>query len=268
MSGPAQTLTVATPAAATGASHPLPAIVARDVHKTYTLGAQSVRALDAVSFEILRGEYVAVVGPSGSGKSTMMHLMGALDVPTAGAVRIDGRDIARLSADELAVLRNRTIGFVFQQFNLLPRATALQQVMLPLMYAKPRPKDPEAMARARLEQVGLGDRLGHTPPQLSGGQQQRVAIARALVGSPQILLADEPTGALDTRTAESIMQLLDALNAEGLTVVIVTHDRDVASHARRRIVLRDGRVVEDHVPQSVSRAPVVALAPAVAQPRR
>jgi putative ABC transport system ATP-binding protein len=239
-----------------------PVIAARGVHKTYRLGDQSVRALDAVSFEIRRGEYVAVVGPSGSGKSTMMHLMGALDVPTAGEVWIDGHDIAKLPGDELAVLRNRTIGFVFQQFNLLPRATALRQVMLPLVYARPRPKDAEAVARARLEQVGLGDRLQHGPQQLSGGQQQRVAIARALVNGPKVLLADEPTGALDTGTSESIMRLFDALNEEGITVVLVTHEIDVARHARRRIMLRDGRVVED-VPQSPSR-----LAPAAAAQAR
>jgi putative ABC transport system ATP-binding protein len=252
MRPPAQTL----PGAA-GATRQPAVIAARDVHKTYRIGDQSVRALDAVSFEIRQGEYVAVVGPSGSGKSTMMHLMGALDVPSAGEVYIDGRDIAQLTDDELAALRNRTIGFVFQQFNLLPRASALRQVMLPLGYARPRPKDPEAMAKARLQQVGLGDRLAHTPQQLSGGQQQRVAIARALVGGPKILLADEPTGALDTRTSESIMALFGALNDEGITIVLVTHDADVASHARRRIVLRDGKVVED-VAQSPKRFAVPA----------
>jgi putative ABC transport system ATP-binding protein len=226
----------------------VPVIAARDVHKTYRLGDQSVQALDAVSFEILEGEYVAIVGPSGSGKSTLMHLIGALDVPTAGEVHIAGRDIARLSGDELAALRNQTIGFVFQQFNLLARASALSQVMLPLSYARPQPRDPAALAMARLEQVGLGDRLQHTPQQLSGGQQQRVAIARALVNGPKILLADEPTGALDTSTSENIMTLFDALNEQGITVVLVTHETEVARHARRRIVLRDGRVVED-VPQ-------------------
>ena len=251
--------------AAAGASLPPTVIAARDVHKTYTLGGQSVRALDAVSLEIRQGEYVAVVGPSGSGKSTLMHLMGALDVPTAGEVRIDGRDIAGLPGDELAALRNRTIGFVFQQFNLLPRVTALRQVMLPLLYARPRPQEPEAMAGARLEQVGLGDRLAHTPQQLSGGQQQRVAIARALVGSPKIVLADEPTGALDTTTSKSIMGLLDALNEDGITVVLVTHDADVASHARRRIVLRDGRVVEDTA-QTQARPSGAVSFPAQARP--
>jgi putative ABC transport system ATP-binding protein len=237
---------------AAGAGRRPAVIAAREVHKTYRLGDQSVRALDAVSFEIMHGDYVAVVGPSGSGKSTMMHLMGALDVPTAGEVLIDGCDIAKLPGDALAALRNRTIGFVFQQFNLLPRATALRQVMLPLVYARPRPADAEAVAKAKLEQVGLGDRLHHGPQQLSGGQQQRVAIARALVNNPKVLLADEPTGALDTKTSESIMALFDALNNEGITVILVTHETDVARHARRRIVLRDGRVVED-VPQRPSR---------------
>jgi putative ABC transport system ATP-binding protein len=239
-------------------SHP-PVIAAREVRKTYRLGDQSVQALDAVSFEIAQGEYVAIVGPSGSGKSTLMHLIGALDVPSAGEVRIDGRDIARLSSDELAALRNRTIGFVFQQFNLLPRASALRQVMLPQTYARPRSQDPEAAARARLEQVGLGDRLGHTPQQLSGGQQQRVAIARALVNNPKILLADEPTGALDTRTSETIMELFDALNEAGITVVLVTHETDVARHARRRIVLRDGRIVEDVAQRRGGPAEVAAM---------
>ena len=247
------------PAVAAGASRQPPVISARDVHKTYRLGDQSVRALDDVSFDIRPGEYVAIMGPSGSGKSTIMNLIGALDVPTAGELRIDGRDIAKLPGDALAELRNRTIGFVFQQFNLLPRTTALRQVMLPLIYARPRPEHAEATARARLEQMGLGDRLDHGPQQLSGGQQQRVAIARALVNNPQLLLADEPTGALDTTTSESIMQLFDDLNQEGITVVLVTHETEVARHARRRIVFRDGRVVED-VPQRPSRpSPAEAL---------
>jgi putative ABC transport system ATP-binding protein len=222
-----------------------PLISARGVHKSYKLGEQSVRALEAVSFDIRAGEYVAIMGPSGSGKSTMMNLIGALDQPTAGELRIAGHDITRLSSDALAEFRNRTIGFVFQQFNLLPRTTALRQVMLPLMYAKPRAAQPEAMARARLEQMGLGERLDHGPQQLSGGQQQRVAIARALVNNPQLLLADEPTGALDSKTSEAIMQVFEELNRQGITIVLVTHDADVARHARRRILFRDGQVIED-----------------------
>jgi putative ABC transport system ATP-binding protein len=238
----------ASPIAAGAGDDGPPLISARGVHKTYKLGELSVRALEDVSFDIRAGEYVAIMGPSGSGKSTMMNLIGVLDQPTAGELRIAGRDVAQLPSGTLAEFRNRTIGFVFQQFNLLPRTTALRQVMLPLMYAKPRPAKPEDMARARLEQMGLGDRLNHGPQQLSGGQQQRVAIARALVNNPQLLLADEPTGALDSRTSEAIMHVFEDLNRQGITIVLVTHEADVARHARRRIVFRDGRIVED-VPQ-------------------
>jgi len=222
-----------------------PLIAVRSVHKTYKLGEQAVHALDDVSFKIDAGEFVAIMGPSGSGKSTMMHLIGALDVPTSGELRIAGQDVGGLSSDALAALRNSTIGFVFQQFNLLPRTTALRQVMLPLTYARPRPRDWETAARMRLEQVGLSDRLQHRPQQLSGGQQQRVAIARALANNPTLLLADEPTGALDSKTSAEIMQLFSALNQQGITIVLVTHEADVAQHARRRIAFRDGRMVED-----------------------
>ena len=225
-----------------------PWLAARNVRKVYALGQQAIRAVDEVSFEIYQGEYIAIVGPSGSGKSTMMHLLGALDVPTSGEMCINGRDITGLSSDGLADVRNQTIGFVFQQFNLLPRVTALRQVMLPLAYTRPRRKDTEAVAAARLRQVGLGDRLHHYPQQLSGGQQQRVAIARALVNDPKLLLADEPTGALDTKTSAEVLEIFDALNAVGITIVLVTHDADVARHARRRIVFRDGKIIED-VPQ-------------------
>jgi len=220
-------------------------ISARNVSKIYKMGDQTVRALDNVSLEIAEGEFVAIMGPSGSGKSTMMNLIGALDVPTSGTLSIDGRDISTLSSDELADLRNRTIGFVFQQFNLLPRTPALRQVMLPLLYANPKPANPAALARRRLEQVGLASRMDHHPRQLSGGQQQRVAIARALVNNPKILLADEPTGALDTKTTSEIMQLFCELNEEGITVVVVTHEPEVAEYARRVIVFRDGHIVED-----------------------
>ncbi len=224
-----------------------PLISARDVHKHYELGGETVRALDGVTFDIAQGEFVAIMGPSGSGKSTMMNLIGALDVPTTGHLLIAGRDIGTLDTDTLALLRNATIGFVFQQFNLLPRTSALEQVMLPLVYASPKPADPAAAARQRLEQVGLGNRLDHHPRQLSGGQQQRVAIARSLVNDPKILLADEPTGALDSRTSEEIMTLFDALNREGITVILVTHDPEIAAWARRRILFRDGKIVEDVV---------------------
>jgi len=244
-----------------------PLIRAVDLTKVYTVGDQKLAALAGVTLDIEDGEFVAIMGPSGSGKSTMMNLIGALDVPTAGSLTIDGRDIAHLSADDLADLRNRTIGFVFQQFNLLPRTSALKQVMLPLVYARPRPADPETLARARLAEVGLGDRMHHTPRQLSGGQQQRVAIARALVNSPKILLADEPTGALDSRTSEEIMQLFTKLNRQGITVVIVTHEPDVALWAGRRILFRDGHIVDDvrqtpHFP-SVPAAPRDLMAQAV-----
>jgi putative ABC transport system ATP-binding protein len=220
-------------------------IRAEDVRKTYVLGEQTVRALDGVSFSIADGEFVAIMGPSGSGKSTMMNLIGALDVPTSGALYLNGRNIAEMSSDALASLRNGTIGFVFQQFNLLPRTTALRQVMLPLVYAHPRHGDPFGAARKCLTAVDLANRMDHLPSQLSGGQQQRVAIARALVNSPKLLLADEPTGALDTRTSEEIMQLFCRLNADGITVVLVTHEPDVAAYARRKIVFRDGRIIED-----------------------
>lgn len=223
-----------------------PALIgARDLVKTYRMGSETVKALDGVSLAIAEGEFVAIMGPSGSGKSTMMNLIGALDLPTSGTLAIDQRDIGTLSTDELADLRNRSIGFVFQQFNLLARTSALRQVMLPMLYAHPKAGHPEEMARHRLEQVGLGDRLDHHPRQLSGGQQQRVAIARALVNNPKILLADEPTGALDSRTSEEIMRLFTALNRSGITVVVVTHEPDIAEWASRRILFKDGKIIED-----------------------
>jgi putative ABC transport system ATP-binding protein len=222
-----------------------PLIHAAGVSKTYRMGEQTVKALDNVSLEIEAGDFVAIMGPSGSGKSTMMNLIGALDVPSEGKLSIDGRDIGALPSDDLADLRNRTIGFVFQQFNLLPRTPALKQVMLPLVYARPRPQNAEAMARHRLEQVGLLERLDHHPRQLSGGQQQRVAIARALINNPKILLADEPTGALDSKTSDEIMRLFTSLNGEGITVVLVTHEPDIALWARRRITFKDGHIVDD-----------------------
>jgi ABC-type lipoprotein export system ATPase subunit len=220
-------------------------ISARHLSKTYQLGEQAVAALRDVSFDVQPGEFVAIMGPSGSGKSTLMNLVGALDTPTAGTLTIGGADISQLGPNELADLRNRTIGFVFQQFNLLRRTSALDNVKLPLLYSRQRPPDIAAAARARLDEVGLGSRANHQPSQLSGGQQQRVAIARALVNSPRLILADEPTGALDTETSAEIMALLARLNAGGLTVILVTHEPDIAAHARRLIRLRDGRIVED-----------------------
>jgi putative ABC transport system ATP-binding protein len=218
---------------------------AQGLCKAYQLGEHTVTALEDISLIVREGDYVAITGPSGSGKSTLMHLIGSLDVPTAGRLEIAGRDITHLSANELAGVRNEVIGFVFQSFNLVPRMSALAQVMLPLAYAKNRPSNARALAQRRLEDVGLGDRGHHYPQQLSGGQQQRVAIARALVTNPRLLLADEPTGALDSRTSDDIMALFERLNASGITVVVVTHDRDIARRARSQIALRDGHVVAD-----------------------
>ena len=222
-----------------------PLIAASHLVKTYELGEQQVHALRDVSFTVMPGEFMAIMGPSGSGKSTLMNMIGALDTPTSGSMAIDGAEISTLSPDQLADLRNRTIGFVFQQFNLLRRTTALDNVKLPLLYSRRRPPDVNAAARNSLEMVGLADRLDHQPSQLSGGQQQRVAIARALVNNPRLILADEPTGALDTQTSAEIMALFGRLNAAGLTVILVTHEPDVAAHARRLLRVRDGRIIED-----------------------
>jgi putative ABC transport system ATP-binding protein len=230
---------------AAGGASPVPVVAARNLRKTYQLGEQQVHALRDVSFDIQRGEFVAIMGPSGSGKSTLMNMIGALDVPSSGQLLIDGTDIGTLDRDQLAALRNHTIGFVFQQFNLLARTSALDNVKLPLTYARPRRADADAFARSCLEKVGLGSRMDHVPSQLSGGQQQRVAIARALVNSPSIILADEPTGALDSATSLEILQLFESLNAQGMTVIMVTHELDVAAHARRLLRVKDGQLVED-----------------------
>jgi len=221
-------------------------ITASDLVKLYKMGDETVRALDGVSFAIPRGAYCAIVGPSGSGKSTLMNILGGLDTPSTGRIVIDGADIGALDDATLAEFRNRTIGFVFQSFNLLARQTALENVELPMIYAGIDPKMRRERAAELLTRVGLGQRLGHKPTQLSGGQQQRVAIARALAGEPALLLADEPTGALDTHTGQEILQLFADLNREGATVVLVTHDLDVAAAARRTIEMRDGRIVGDH----------------------
>ncbi len=220
-------------------------IAAARLVKLYRMGEEIVRALDGVSFEIARGDYAAIVGPSGSGKSTLMNILGGLDTPSDGEIVIDGAAIAAMRDEELAHFRNKTIGFVFQSFNLLPRLTALENVELPLIYAGMDAKLRRARAKEMLERVGLGARMGHRPTQLSGGQQQRVAIARALSGAPALLLADEPTGALDTQTGQEILDLFAALNREGATVVIVTHDLEVAAATRRVIEMRDGRIVAD-----------------------
>ncbi len=226
-------------------------IEARHLVKTYGIGEQLVHALNDVTLEIQRGEFVAIVGASGSGKSTFMNMIGCLDQPTTGSCLIAGEDIATLDSNALANLRNRRIGFVFQQFNLLARTSALENVALPLLYAREgdlaglTKQDRLDHAKKRLEQVGLGERLSNTPAQLSGGQQQRVAIARALVNDPDLILADEPTGALDSKTSAEVMDLLTRLNQQGITVVVVTHEHDVAAYANRTITFKDGRVLSD-----------------------
>jgi len=220
-------------------------IETRELSKSYLMGNNEVQALRSVSLQIDPGDFVAIMGASGSGKSTFMNLLGCLDQASSGQYFLAGQEVSRKTADELADLRNRYIGFVFQQFNLLPRTSALEQVELPLMYAGVSAKERRERARLCLNEVGLSERAHHLPTQLSGGQQQRVAIARALVNRPMLILADEPTGALDTQTSAEVMQLLTRLNEQGMTVVLVTHEPDIASYARRKIVFRDGRVVED-----------------------
>ena len=223
----------------------IPAVVVRDLSKTYWLGETEVQALRSVSLKIAQGEFVAVMGPSGSGKSTFMNLIGCLDHPTAGEYWLDGVPVAQLNADELAAVRNQRIGFVFQGFNLLARESALENVMLPLMYAGLPRREQELRAYQALRLVGLEQRIHHRQTQLSGGQQQRVAIARALVNWPTLLLADEPTGNLDSQTGLEILALLQALNRNGITIILVTHNDEIALYARRQVLFRDGRLVED-----------------------
>ncbi|WP_255536284.1 ABC transporter ATP-binding protein [Pacificimonas pallii] len=213
--------------------------------KVYETGGETVHALDGVSIGVSQGQFVAIMGASGSGKSTFMNMIGCLDVPTSGSIEIAGRDVAGLSRDELAEVRNRQLGFVFQQFNLLKRTSATQNVALPLIYAGVSVSERRARAEAQLADVGLGDRLQNMPNQLSGGQQQRVAIARALVTRPSILLADEPTGALDSKTSVEVMKILQGLSEKGISIILVTHEDDIAAYAERRIDFRDGRVIAD-----------------------
>ena len=226
-----------------GGSHVL--IEIRSLHRIYEVGDEKVHALNGVDLKIEQNEYVAIMGPSGSGKSTLMNIVGCLDTPSQGQYLLKGTDVGKLSDDELARIRNKEIGFVFQTFNLLARADALHNVELPLVYAGMRHEERRQRAKEALEAVGLTDRMKHKPNELSGGQRQRVAIARALVNRPSIILADEPTGALDTRTSLEILALLQGLNREGMTIVIVTHEADVAAHAGRIMTFRDGRVVRD-----------------------
>jgi putative ABC transport system ATP-binding protein len=239
-----------------------PIILTEGLTKDYHLGPHTVHALRGVSVTLGRGGFVAVMGPSGSGKSTFMNLLGCLDTPTAGRYVLDSADVAGLSADALARIRNTKIGFVFQQFNLLPRTSALENVELPLLYAGLAARERRARARACLTAVGLGDREDHHPSQLSGGQQQRVAIARALVNDPAVILADEPTGNLDTRTSIEVLALLQRLNREGLTIVLVTHEPDIAAYASRHLSFRDGRLKSDEDVAS----PLDAAATLVAMP--
>jgi putative ABC transport system ATP-binding protein len=216
-----------------------------DVHKTYEMGSEVVRALDGVSLEVKPGEYLAVMGPSGSGKSTLMNVVGCLDRPSAGTYVLNGEPVQDFDEQELAAVRNREIGFVFQTFNLLSRTDALHNVELPLIYSGLARKERRQQAERALEQVGLADRMRHQPSELSGGQRQRVAIARALVNNPSILLADEPTGNLDSTTSQEIMELFDQLQDAGNTVILVTHEKDIAQHTNRQVQLMDGRVVSD-----------------------
>jgi putative ABC transport system ATP-binding protein len=251
-------------AAGAGSQFGEPIIRVRDAHKYYDLGETRVHALRGVSLEIRRGEFLAIMGASGSGKSTFMNIVGCLDRPTSGEYILDDTDVAGLSEEELAAIRNRKIGFVFQGFNLLSRTTALENVELPTLYARIPKEDREKRAVGALELVGLGDRIHHYPSQLSGGQQQRVAIARALVNKPAILLADEPTGNLDSRTSVEIMDIFQKLNAEGLTIMIVTHEHDIAEFAKRNIVFRDGKIRRDELlANSPSAAEVLKTMPIV-----
>jgi putative ABC transport system ATP-binding protein len=242
----------------------------RDLTRVYRMGEIEVRALDGLDLEVARGEFLAIMGPSGSGKSTLMNILGGLDRPTTGSYLLDGVDVATLDADERAEIRNARIGFVFQSFNLLPRTSALQNVELPLLYghAALGAAERHERARAALRRVGLEDRGEHVPSQLSGGQQQRVAIARALITDPPLLLADEPTGNLDTRTSEDIMAIVQALNDEGRTVILITHEADIAAHARRVVHMRDGRITSDEPVRDRRRARAEATAAAGSGSRR
>jgi len=234
------------PKTETNGHDPSKLISMRNIWKTYQMGTESVHALHGVSFDIPRGEYIAIIGPSGSGKSTLMNLIGCLDTPSQGEYWLNSKNVSEMDDDELARIRNQEVGFVFQTFNLLARATALHNVELPLIYGGVSSSQRHEMAKKALESVDLAERMMHKPNELSGGQRQRVAIARALVNNPSILLADEPTGALDTHTSMEIMDLFERLHSEGNTIIVVTHEPDIASRAHRVISIRDGQIEKDH----------------------
>lgn len=223
----------------------LPLIQLKDVYKIYTMGDNEVRANDGITLDIYKGEFVAIVGKSGSGKSTIMNIIGALDVPTSGQYILCGEDVSQMKGDQLAAIRNRMIGFIFQQYNLLPKQNLLENVELPLLYAGVKPAERKRRALESLERVGVADKWKHKPSQLSGGQQQRVSIARALVGNPSLILADEPTGALDSRTSKDVLNFLKQLNEEGNTIVLITHDNSIALEAKRVVKIHDGKIVFD-----------------------
>jgi putative ABC transport system ATP-binding protein len=239
------TLTAPYEERATSAGAYGPVIRTAGVTREYVLGAETVRALRGVDLEIDRNEFVAIMGPSGSGKSTLMNIIGCLDTPTAGEYWLAGQRVSAMTDTQLARVRNKEIGFVFQTFNLLPRATALHNVELPLIYAGVGKRERKERAVRALENVGLGDRVGHKPSELSGGQRQRVAIARALINEPSIILADEPTGNLDSKTGEEIMALFEQLHGQGQTIILVTHEHDIAEHARRQVLIKDGVIDRD-----------------------
>ncbi|GLV52761.1 macrolide ABC transporter ATP-binding protein [Thermobispora bispora] len=239
---------------------PAPVLDLRQVTKVYGAGETAVHALRGVTLTVERGDYVAIMGASGSGKSTLMNIIGCLDVPTSGTYLLDGIDVRALNENQLALVRNRKVGFVFQAFNLIPRMTALANVELPLAYGGIKAAERRRRALAALRMVGLADRVGHQPNQLSGGQQQRVAVARAIVTAPALLLADEPTGSLDTASGREVMRIFDRLSASGRTIVLITHEPDIAAHAKRVIRLTDGRIVED-----IRRSPVSGPPPRLAE---
>ncbi|TCD10460.1 ABC transporter ATP-binding protein [Pedobacter frigidisoli] len=224
-----------------------PLIVIKEIGRKYVIGSEVIHALKSVSLDINKGEFVALMGPSGSGKSTLMNILGCLDTPTSGTYILNGTDVSHMTDDALAEVRNQEIGFVFQTFNLLPRSTSLDNVALPLIYAGNSKKDRDARAAKALENVGLGNRMDHKPNELSGGQRQRVAVARALINDPSIILADEPTGNLDTKTSIEIMGLLEEIHSKGNTIILVTHEEDIAQHAHRIVRMRDGLIENDYV---------------------